>query len=96
MYPFVLDFTTARYGGLPYIHMGSSARRNGGTSNKNKIPLRVMNAAGATDVAWTLNGRPISVAQDGYYEIRSAGTLRAVVTYSDGTQDIIIREVSVK
>ena len=30
------------------------------------------------------------------FEIRSAGTLKAVVNYSDGTQDVIVREVSVK
>ena len=95
-YPFVLQFKTARYGGLPYIHMGSSARRNSDVSSKNKIPLRVMNAQGATGVSWTLGGRSISVGADGYYEIRSAGTLKAVVDYADGTQDIIIREVRVK
>ncbi|MBR1576821.1 MAG: M6 family metalloprotease domain-containing protein [Bacteroidales bacterium] len=95
-YPFVLHFTTSRYGGLPYIHMGSSARRNVEASMKNKIPLRVMNAKGATGVAWTLNGRSISVGKDGYYEIRSGGTLKAVVDYDDGTQDIIVREVQVK
>ena len=95
-YPFSLDFTTARYGGLPYIHMGASARRNAPASMKNKIPLRVMNASGATGISWSLNGRSIAVGPDGYYEIRSAGSLKAVVDYQDGTQDIIVREVSVK
>ncbi|MBQ3723689.1 MAG: M6 family metalloprotease domain-containing protein [Bacteroidales bacterium] len=94
VFPFGLTFTTSRYGGLPYIHMGS--RRTSNASAKNKIPLRVMNAQGATGVAWTLNGRSIVPDADGYYEIRRAGTLKAVVSYSDGTQDIIIREVSVK
>ena len=95
-YPFVLQFTTSRYGGLPYIHMGSSARRGGDTSMKNKIPLRVMNVQGATGVSWTLGGRSIAVGPDGYYEIRNAGTLKAVVDYADGTQDIIVREVRVR
>jgi hypothetical protein len=95
-YPFSLSFTTARYGGLPYIHMGSSARRNAGTSTKNRIPLRVMNAQGATQVAWTFNGRSITTAPDGYYEIRSSGTLKATVTYQDQTQDVIAREVVVR
>ena len=96
VFPFRLEFTTSRYGGLPYINMGSSARRNSGNTSKNNIPLRVMNAQGATGVAWTLNGRGITPGSDGYYEIRNAGTLKAVVSYADGTQDIIIREVSVK
>lgn len=95
MFPFSLTFTTSRYSGLPYIRM-TAARRNSGLATKNKIPLRVMNARGARSVEWALNGRGISVGADGYYEIRSAGTLRAVVNYSDGTQDIIVREVSVK
>ena len=95
-YPFSLEFTTARYGGLPYIHMGSSARRNGTVSNKNKIPLRVMNAPGVKEVTWTLNNRAIATGPDGYYEIKSPGTLKARVSYKDGTEDIIIREVSVK
>ena len=95
-YPFRLHFTTSPYGGLPYIHMGSSARRNTNVSMVNKIPLRVMNAQGATAVAWSLNGRSISVGRDGYYEIRSGGELKAKVSYSDGTEDIIIRQVSVK
>ena len=76
--------------------MGSSARRNTNVSMVNKIPLRVMNAQGATAVAWSLNGRSISVGRDGYYEIRSGGELKAKVSYSDGTEDIIIRQVSVK
>ena len=95
-YPFSLSFSTARYGGLPYIHMGSSARRNSSSTNKNKIPLRVMNAQGATEVSWTLNGRGITTGPDGYYEIRSSGTLKARVSYRDGTEDIIVREVSVR
>ena len=95
MYPFSLAFTTARYGGLPYIRM-TAARLNSGLLQKNKIPLRVMNAQGARSVEWSLNGRSIAVGADGYYEIRSAGTLRAVVHYADGTQDIIVREVSVR
>lgn len=95
MYPFSVAFTTARYAGLPYIRM-TAARRNSGLTVKNRIPLRVMNAPGATGVEWSLNGRSITVGDDGYYEIRSAGTLKAVVNYSDGTQDVIVREVSVK
>ena len=95
-YPFSVDFTTARYGGLPYIHMGSSARRNGTVSSKNKIPLRVMNAPGAKECVWTLNGSAITTGPDGYYEIKSRGTLKVRVLYNDGTEDIIVREVSVK
>jgi hypothetical protein len=96
VFPFRLEFTTSRYGGLPYINMGSSARRNSGNTSKNKIPLRVMNAQGATGVAWTLNGRGITPGTDGYYEIRSSGTLKATVTYQDQTQDVIVREVVVR
>lgn len=95
LYPVSQSFTTARYGGLPYIRM-TAARRNSGLTVKNRIPLRVMNAQGATGVEWSLNGRDIAVGDDGYYEIRSAGTLRAVVHYSDGTREVIVREVSVK
>lgn len=95
-YPFRLQFTTSPYGGLPYIHMGSSARRNTNYSLVNKIPLRVMNVKGATDIIWSLNGRSINVGRDGYYEIRSGGELKAKVSYADGTEDIIIRQVSVK
>ncbi len=96
VFPFGLDFTTSRYGGLPYINMGTSARRNSGLASRNKIPLRVMNAQGAKNVEWTLGGRSIATGPDGYYEIRSAGTLKAVVNYADGTQDVIVREVKVK
>ena len=96
MFPFGLEFTTSRYGGLPYINMGTSARRGSGLSSRNKIPLRVMNAQGAKNVEWTLSGRSIATGPDGYYEIRNAGTLKAVVNYADGTQDIIVREVKVK
>ena len=96
VFPFSLSFTTSRYGGLPYINMGTSARRGSGLASRNKIPLRVMNAQGAKSVEWTLGGRSVSVEPDGYYEIRSAGTLKAVVNYADGTQDVIVREVKVK
>ena len=42
---------------------------------------------------WSLNGKPISVSSDGYYYIKEEGTLKAEVSYEDGSKDIIVKEI---
>ena len=95
-YPFKISFTTSAYGGLPYIYISSSARRNSTFPLGNKVPLKVMNAPGATAVSWTYNGRPAVPGPDGYFDPSVSGLLKARVQYSDGTEDIIIRQINLK
>lgn len=95
-YPFNMTFTTAAYGGLPYIYMGSSSRRNSSVSLAGKIPLRVMNAQGAKSISWSFDGRDIATGPDGYFEPGRSGLLKARVVYGDGTEEIIVRRIVIK
>lgn len=96
VFPCSFSFTTSQYGGLPYIYAGTSSRRNAVSTASNKLPLRVCNAKGAQSVYWTMDGREISVGRDGYWHYSRSGRLKAVVDYADGTQEIMVKDITVK
>ena len=96
VFPCSFSFTTSQYGGLPYIYVGTSSRRNAVSTASNKLPLRVCNAKGAQSVYWTMDGREISVGRDGYWHYSRSGRLKAVVDYADGTQEIMVKDITVK
>ena len=73
----------------PYIYMGSETELKVGS----RIPLRAYNAAGAASVHWTFEGKGISTGPDGYYEILSEGTLKAHITWDDGSTDVLMKEI---
>ena len=73
----------------PYIYMGSETELKVGS----RIPLRAYNAAGAASVHWTFEGKGISIGPDGYYEILSEGTLKAHITWADGSTDVLMKEI---
>ncbi len=79
----------------PYIDFGGVTLESGAIASGSKIPLRVRNCPEAVDVAWTLGSVKIAVASDGYYTVSSGGTLKATITYSDGTKEVITRRITV-
>lgn len=78
----------------PYIYMGSVSRGERGKIQRGShIPLRVCNAPDVVRVTWTFDGKAISCNSDGYYEILSEGTLKAVALHEDGSTDIIVKKI---
>ena len=90
------NFTTKAFrGGVPYIVL-ASANSNGTFSSGTQIPLHVNNASGTDGVQWFLGGSTIEPGGNGYYTLTRGGTLKAVVTYTNGQKDIIIKEIKIQ
>lgn len=91
-----VNFTTKAFrGGVPYIVL-PAAGSNGSFSSGSEIPMHINNAQGTDGVDWYLGSSAISPAGNGYYPLTKSGTLKAVVTYKDGTKDIIIKEIKIQ
>ena len=93
-----LSFMTSTYSedSYPYIDLKNVSRNADGTfPADSRLPLRVYNAVGAEKVGWTMNGRSIKVGADGYYALKESGTLKAVVTWPDGSEDVIVKKISI-
>ncbi len=80
----------------PYIYFTTPANEDGSFYKGTKIPLRVYNATTAADVTWMLGSFTIEVGKDGYYELTTDGTLKATITYEDGTTEVITRKFLLK
>ena len=92
-------FTTkSSYSGTyPYIILSGAERGSDGSFAKGtEIPLRVCNATDAEGVLWYFNDSEIAPSDDGYYHLKKSGTVRAEVIYSDGSKDVIVKEIIVK
>lgn len=78
----------------PYIFLGSAERSADGLFLAgSRIPLRVCNCPDAAEVRWTLDGQEIGVGSDGYYTMDRSGVLKAEVFYTDGTRDVLIKNL---
>jgi hypothetical protein len=69
----------------PYIYMENV--------DLDRLPLKVFNAEGAEKILWKFNGVNISRDEDFYYRPKSSGTLTAYVYWTDGSMDVIIKEI---
>lgn len=81
----------------PFIYLNSADRDSEGYFIQGtKIPLRIFNPIDVEKVSWYFDGRSISAAGDGYYSITKDGVLRAVIDYSNGSQEIISKIIKVR
>jgi len=69
----------------PYIYIGGEIRQESG------IALHVVNAGG--DVRWEYNGKEISPDKGFYFYPSEDGILKASVENSDGSNDVIMKEI---
>ena len=92
-----VSFMTSSYsGGYPYIYLKNVQRNPDGTFPKgSRLPLRVYNAVGAEKVTWTFDGIKITPDKSGFYTLGRSGKLKAVVSWEDGSQDVIIKQITV-
>lgn len=92
-----LHFTTGSAVGRHYIMLGEKGRNDDGTFSAGaKLPLVVNNTASVERIDWTFDGKTISPESDGYYTVKTGGTLCAVLYLSDGSIERIYKRVSVK
>ena len=92
------SFVTKVYRGgtYPYIYLNNVPRGTDGSFPPgSKIPLRVFNATDVQEVRWTLNGRPVQPEADGNFTLTRSGTLRAEIIHTDGTTEVILKEINV-
>lgn len=90
------SFTTRnRMAGVPpYINLSGAERNEDGSFVRGTgVPLRVNNLLPGTTVKWYMNGVPVTAGADGRYSLRANGTLKAVLTLPDDTEEIIIKEI---
>lgn len=86
-----------RTGTYPYIYLSGSSRNADGSFVRGaKIPLRIFNASKLAEVEWYFDGRKIKTGSDGYFSLTKDGTLEAVLTYEDGTRELIKKEIIIR
>lgn len=81
-------------GKKPFIYLDYlSGNRSGGKFLQGTgLPLRVYNAIGEK-VSWTYDGASVSTDGSGYFHPSKSGVLKATVHHSDGTSDILSKEI---
>lgn len=85
-----------RNGILRFMFFGETARNADGSFPVGaSIPLVVYNSVDE-EVVWSFNGRHIAPGPDGLWAIPGDGILKAEITTTNGTNDIIIKEIRVK
>lgn len=81
----------------PFIFLRVDDRNADGSFPKGcRIPLQVFNIPDALEYRWFFDGSSISAGADGYFELTRSGELRVEAHRSDGTTDVIIKEITVK
>lgn len=79
----------------PYMHFGNARRNNSGSFlYDSRIPLKVVNAMNAADIRWTFNDEVIQTEGDYYYTLTEDGILKAYITWEDGSEDVVIKEIT--
>lgn len=78
----------------PFIFFTSAVRNKNGTFIEgSKCPLYVYNSSAAEEVEWYFNGEEAATDENGFFSIDKEGELRAVLHYSDGSSDVIVKEI---
>ncbi len=84
-------------GARPYIYLNVPERSADGSFPKGcKFPLRVYNASGVQAVSWYFNGQRTSPGSDELWTVEESGTLRAEIWYTNGSREIIAKQITVK
>ncbi|MBR3501006.1 MAG: hypothetical protein IKO04_06360 [Bacteroidales bacterium] len=82
---------------IPFIYFAGGVRNKDGTFEKGaRFPLYVHNAVEAEQIDWYFDDRPAVVDGEGMFTAAHNGTLRAVVTWADGTTDVIVKEITIE
>ena len=60
-----------------------------------RSPLRVYGAAGAAEIRWEFNGKPIVREGDGYYTLKESGILQATIFWENGSIDKVMKQITI-
>jgi len=84
--------------GYPYIYLKTVERKSDGTFNTSaKLPLRIYNAGKNVDgILWYYGSTPIKVGKSGYWTATKSGFLKAEIIRSDGTKNIVGKQIIIK
>jgi hypothetical protein len=55
----------------------------------------VYNASDAEEIGWTFNDEEIVPEGDGYFTLEESGILKAIVSWEDGSRDIIEKKINI-
>ena len=82
---------------IPFIYFSGGVRNKDGTFIKDaRFPLYVYNATDAVEINWYFDDSPAVTDSDGFFTLTRSGTLRAEVTWPDGTTDVIVKELTLE
>lgn len=91
-------FVTKMYrgGSYPYIYLSNTTRNvDGSFPLGTRIPLRVFNATDVEQVRWFFDGVRIQADGDGGFTLRRSGLLKAEILHTDGTSELIVKQITV-
>ena len=91
-------FVTKMYrgGSYPYIYLNNTTRNVDGTFPLGtRIPLRVFNATDVEQIRWFFDGVRIQADGDGGFTLRRSGLLKAEILHTDGTSELIVKQITV-
>lgn len=91
-------FVTKMYrgGSYPYIYLNNTTRNvDGSFPPGTRIPLRVFNATDVEQVRWFFDGVRILADGDGGFTLRRSGLLKAEILHTDGTSELIVKQITV-
>lgn len=91
-------FVTKMYrtGSYPYIYLNNTTRNlDGSFPHGTRLPLRVFNATEVEQVRWFFEGVRIETDGDGGFTLRRSGLLKAEILHTDGTSEVIVKQIVV-
>lgn len=84
-------------GARPYIWLNALERNGDGSFIAgSRTPLRIFNAENVENIRWYFNDLRIFPEEDGRWTLPSSGTLKAELWRSDGSKEIIIKQLTVR
>lgn len=81
----------------PYINLNYSERNvDGSFTRGTRFPLRVINANDVSSVTWYNGKVRITPDADGYLTLTHDINLKAEIIHTDGTREMLMKEIQVK
>ena len=88
-----LSFMTKRGSAVPwpYLYISDNQIAKGAG-----FPLHIVNATEAEAISWEYNDTAVTPGKDFHFYPETSGTLKAIVMWEDGSNDIIIKKIEVE
>ena len=93
------NFTTKSVlsGSRPFIWLPSEGRNaDGSFTQAARLPLRVYHLPEGMSVSWLFDDAEVFPGPDGYFTPGRSGTLKAILTAQDGSEDILLKTITVQ